>query len=276
MSNPAISIIMVFYNAEKYIKESVKSILNQSFNDYELLLIDDGSTDMSVKIVKEFKDDRIILIHTCHDYIKSLNVGLEKAHGKYIARMDADDIMHPDRLFIQYSLMENNPKIDICFSWCTIFGNKNGRHFLYNEYSGEINNPLVSMLRKNIFTHPSMMIKTDFIKNNNLKYQHYNYAEDYKLWVDVAKLGALFYVEPQSLLYYRCHKDQVSVTYNEEQERSGIRIKKEIIDYLLLQIPKEIKELYECLCALESKKLLKPNYRFDLMYEVLEYNKIML
>ena len=84
--HPAISVVMVFYNAEQFIEEAVNSVLRQSFQDFELILVDDGSQDQSLRIIKQFKDDRIVIAHKCHDYIASLNYGLEKVKGKYIAR----------------------------------------------------------------------------------------------------------------------------------------------------------------------------------------------
>lgn len=270
----SISIVLVFYNAEQYIKEAINSILNQSFKDYELLLINDGSTDKSVAFIREFTDKRIRLIHNNHNYIQSLNIGLKNAGGKYIARMDADDIMHPDRLLVQYSLMEDKPEIDFCSSWYALFSNNNGPTLVCNKYSGKITDPLVSMLQKNIFMHPGMMFKTDFIIKNKLKYLYYNHAEDYKLWVDAAKSGALFYIEPQVLLYYRVHKQQISYKYSKIQEESSFRIKDEIMKYLLPRIPEEIKNLYETLCSVESKGLVKSGYRFTLLYDILKYNNI--
>lgn len=274
-SSPAISIVMVFYNIEQYIEESVKSILNQSFRDFELLLIDDGSTDMSASIVKRFKDDRISILHNNHDFVESLNRGIDNAKGKYIARMDADDIMHPDRLLVQYQLMEDNPWIDFCSSWCTFFENKTGKRVLYNEYFGVIKDPLVSLSQRNIFIHPTMIFKTEFVKKNNLKYQHYNYAEDYKMWVEAAKKGATFYIEPQSLLFYRCHEQQVSMSKSEEQRTTSFQIKEEIIDYLLPYLPEELKVFYDCLCNMEIKNIIKQDRKTAFMSEILKLNKIM-
>lgn len=274
MKNPAISILMVFYNAEQYLKESLESIMRQSFRDYELLLVNDGSTDTSVQIINGFKDERIRLIHNSHDFINSLNLGLEKACGKYIARMDADDIMHPDRLLVQYSLMEDRADIDFCSSWCTFFAEKTRKPLQYSEHAGEVKSPLVSLLHKNVFIHPCMMFRTEFIRKNNLRYQDYTHAEDYKMWAEAANLGANFYIEPQSLLNYRCHKEQVSTAYREEQVKSSVRIKEEIMEYLLPYIPKELKELYECLSTSEANGFIKPNYRFEIMHNVLRYSKI--
>ena len=272
---PVISVVMVFYNAEQYIEEAVKSVLKQSFQDFEFLLIDDGSKDQSARIVEKFKDDRIRTIHKGHDYIASLNYGLDCAQGKYIARMDADDIMHPDRLFVQYRLMEDKPWIDFCSSWCTFFEEKTGKKVLYNESSGVIKDPLVSLLHKNIFTHTTIIFKTEFLKKNNLKYHHYNYAEDYKMWVEAAKLGANFYIEPQSLLFYRCHEQQVSTTKSEEQRKTSFQIKEEIMDCLLPDLPKELKDFYDCLCNMEIKNMVKQDLKIAFISEILKQNKIM-
>ena len=114
MNNPAISIVMPMYNSANYIQNSIQSILSQTFRDFELLIIDDGSVDNSIELVCKISDSRIKLHQNKHDFIGSLNLGLNLSGGKYIARMDSDDIMHPDRLKIQYAFMEENPEIDIC------------------------------------------------------------------------------------------------------------------------------------------------------------------
>lgn len=114
-----ISVIMAAYNAEKYIGEAIESTLGQSFSDLEIIIVDDGSTDATRSIVRSYPDERLKLIENKHDYIGSLNIGLKTASGKYIARMDADDIMHIDRLKIQYAIMEEDPRTTICSSWIT-------------------------------------------------------------------------------------------------------------------------------------------------------------
>ena len=113
-SIPAISIVMPAYNAEKYIKEAIDSIIGQSFSNFECIIIDDGSTDSTRDIIRSYNDERIVLLEKKHDYIASLNRGMNAPKGKYLARMDADDIMHPDRLKIQYAVMEAEPSITVC------------------------------------------------------------------------------------------------------------------------------------------------------------------
>ncbi len=99
---PPVSVCMLMYNASKYLRECIDSVLAQTFQDFEFLIVDDGSTDDSVEIVQSYHDSRIRLIKNKHDYIGSLNILLDEARGKYIARMDADDVMMPMRLKIQF------------------------------------------------------------------------------------------------------------------------------------------------------------------------------
>lgn len=272
--NPEISVMMVFYNSERYIKETIESILNQTFRNFELLLINDGSTDNSVKIVENFHDERVRLVNSKHDYINSLNVGMRKAFGKYIARMDADDIMHPDRLLVQHTLMEENPEVDICSSWCTMFVQKLGKAAIYRSVSGLLQSPLLLLLDRNFITHPCMMFRTESVRKFHLRYERYPYAEDYKLSVEAAKKGAKFYIEPQSLLHYRCHEEQISIKKKTEQDNTAIRIKGEIMDFILPRIPKELQDLYKCFCEVESMGYSKPNYKFAQMYKLLDDNCI--
>ena len=267
---------MTFYNSESYIREAIDSVLNQSFQDFELILINDGSTDKGVQVVEKYNDERIRLINNKHDYITSLNLGMSIARGEYIARMDADDIMHPDRLFVQYTLMEEKPEVDICSSWCTFFNVKSGKTSVYKGVSGEIGNPLLSLLDDNLFTHSSMFLRRSFVEKVNLKYQNYPYAEDYKLCFDAAKAGAKFYIEPQSLLFYRCHEKQVSISKRTEQDETTIRIKGEIMEYMLPRIPEDLQNFFVCLCKLESMKYTNSGYKYAQMYKLLKDNNFVI
>ena len=109
---PEITVLMPVRNGERYIKESIDSVLNQTLTDFEFLIIDDGSTDRTVEIIQGYTDKRIRLVRKEHQFIQNLNEGLELASGSYIARMDADDIMHTERLRIQLKRMKKNPDIN--------------------------------------------------------------------------------------------------------------------------------------------------------------------
>ncbi|MDD4353774.1 MAG: glycosyltransferase family A protein, partial [Candidatus Nanoarchaeia archaeon] len=131
MKNHRISVIMSAYNTERYIAEAIESILNQTFKDFEFIIIDDGSTDDSLKIIKRYvkKDRRIKLIHNKKNIglTKSLNKGLKIAKGQYIARMDADDISLPQRFQIQYDFLEKNKDIFLIGTTAFLIDDKGDR-----------------------------------------------------------------------------------------------------------------------------------------------------
>ena len=113
--NSLVSVIMSVYNGERFLKEAIDSILNQSFRDFEFIIIDDCSRDKTSEILSEYKDSRIVLVNNEANIglAKSLNIGIRHAKGKFIARMDADDVSLPERLRLQYEYMESHPDVDI-------------------------------------------------------------------------------------------------------------------------------------------------------------------
>lgn len=253
-----ISVVMPVYNAEMYVKDAIESVLKQSFGVFEFIIIDDGSTDKTCSIIQSFDDKRIKLIANKHDFIGSLNLGLDSAEGKYIARMDADDIMHVDRLKIQYSIMENETEITVCGAGIIRFG-ANLRPESLAHFSGLIKNPLLKFIQRNFLFHPTAMIRTDFLREHKLKYENYFYAEDFKFWTEIAKMGGQFYIDNQPLLYYRISDNQVSKQKSEEQKATTEIIITEIIEYLIEQNNSEYSELsmtFSNLCQLREKGLI--------------------
>lgn len=230
---PEITILMPVRNGEKYIKESIDSILKQTFTDFELLIMDDGSTDRTVERIERYTDERIRLIRRKHNFIRNLNEGLELALGAYIARMDADDIMHTERLRIQLKRMKKNPNITVCGTWAKIFSDKGNERNVFHFGHEIICKPVLELLKYNMLLHPSVMVKKEFLFNHHIKYQNYPYVEDYKLWFDIAKAGGILFVEPQELMMLRRSDTQVTVTKKEEMFLGSIRLRKEILLYLL-------------------------------------------
>lgn len=202
--NPVVSVVMSVYNAEKYLDDAIQSILKQTYKNFEFVIINDGSNDRSLEIIKKYKneDDHIILIsRENRGLISSLNEGIAKARGEYIARMDADDISLPFRIEKQLQVMEHDKNIVVCGSWINIFGeNINEKVARYFEHDKQIKaNLLVSCC----FAHPSVMIRKDALTNNNILYdERFKNAEDYYLWTQLAKVGK-FYNIPEILLKYR-------------------------------------------------------------------------
>ena len=230
---PEITILMPVRNGEKYIKESIDSILKQTFTDFELLIMDDGSTDRTVERIERYTDERIRLIRRKHNFIRNLNEGLELALGAYIARLDADDIMHTERLRIQLKRMKKNPNITVCGTWAKIFSDKGNERNVFHFGHEIICEPVLELLKYNMLLHPSVMVKKEFLFNHHIKYQNYPYVEDYKLWFDIAKAGGILFVEPQELMMLRRSDTQVTVTKKEEMFLGSIRLRKEILLYLL-------------------------------------------
>jgi len=227
-----ITVLLPVYNAEKYLKEALDSILNQTFRDFELLIINDGSKDNSENIIKSYSDKRIRLINNSKNLglIKTLNKGIDLAGGKYIARMDADDIMMPDRLNVQYDFLEKNPEVVVAGSYIKKFGGK----FKVTRRCQCKNDIKYWLYIGCPIAHPSVLIRSCELKQHkyNLNYAH---AEDYKLWYDLSKVGKIVVI-PKMLLKYRISNEQVSSKYNKEQKLTSAIIRREFVNDFFAEI----------------------------------------
>ena len=162
-----VSVLMPAYNAAEHIREAIDSILEQTFTDFEFLIINDGSTDNAVDIISEYDDPRIKLVHNDGNkgLIYSLNYGLEIAQGKYIARMDADDIAMDTRLEKQVRFLEDNPDTSILGTAFIFMGTPHEIH--HPNYNEEIR---IKLLDDGAFAHPTVMMRKDSIDLNNIRY----------------------------------------------------------------------------------------------------------
>lgn len=267
-----ITVLMPVYNAASYVTEAIDSVLTQSEQDFELLIVDDGSTDPTATFIAQINDPRIRVERRPHDFIQSLNWGLQHAHGKYIARMDADDKMHPDRLRIQKTILDEEPSIDVCATWAMPFGEHVKKGNWRMPHAGWIENPLKEFIRCNFVCHPTVMIRRSTLEKHQLTYSPgYPYAEDYKLWVDMARHGAQFYVEDQHLTYYRCTEGQASSLHRKEQIASGHRVQLEAIEYLIAQSPDAeiLQPIYTQMLKLEETRGMMPELFSNYFYAVL-------
>jgi len=209
---PLISIVMAVYNGEKFLTESIASILNQSFTKFEFIIINDGSNDDSLQIIETYaaKDDRIVIINQSnHGLAKSLNTGIKTAKGKYIARMDDDDISKPYRFEKQIKFLEANPEY-IIVGGNADFINEDGT-FVFKS-SKKLNN---ADLKKNItsgnpFIHPSVMIKKSVFDSIDGYDTNINkFFEDRLLWYRLKDEGKFCNLE-ESLISYRMRKNSIS------------------------------------------------------------------
>ena len=215
MSQPAISIILPAYNAEKYIALTISSLLNQTFTSFELLVVDDGSTDNTVTIIKQFTDSRIILMENGQNLglIKTLNKAALLSKGKYIARMDADDIALPGRLQLQSQFLDTNAGVAAVAGWVNFIdeaGEDKGIWSL-DRNTNSATAIKKALVKENCIAHPSVMIRTEVLQQYlyNLKQQH---IEDYDLWLRLCAEGLAIEKVQQPVLLYRVHAASVTGT----------------------------------------------------------------
>lgn len=242
MNLPAISVVMPVYNAEKYLDEAIQSILTQTYKNFEFIIINDGSSDNSLKIIEKYKneDERIVLISRENKgLITSLNAGIEYARGKYIARMDADDISLSQRFEKQIELMEKE-NLDIC-----------GGDYLSIDIQGNLQSLnltprthelcTVSLLSKVPFAHPTVMIRKEFLDKNYLKYgqSQYKKAEDLDLWIRMHEKGAKFGNVYEIIFKYRVLENSLSKV----NDRNIRKETKEMLNHFYLENQKYINEI---------------------------------
>lgn len=269
--NIAVSIVMPFYNGEKYLREAIDSILNQTFKDFELLALDDGSTDASVSVVNSYNDSRIRLIQCEHNFIATLNHGLKEAKGKYIARMDADDITMPERLEKQYTFMETHSEVDVCGSWAEIFGEGEGTIQVNTDHVSIVS----GLLLGNGMIHPTTMIRSATLTKYDLKYLEYAWAEDYKLWVDMALAGASFANLPEVLIRYRRSPSQVTQRNWEQMMKTTVQIRLEYAEGVMnsmCEYDERYLKLFDEAIGLWKSKLFDLNTLCQLIYTTYKHD----
>lgn len=221
---PVISVILPVYNGENYIAEAIESILCQTFSNFELIVIDDGSTDDTRIILLEYqaKDQRIVLVSRENKgLVETLNEGVALARGAWIARMDSDDIALPHRFECQLEWLESTGA-DVCGSWVKRFGTSDKRVVRFRQTDDAIKK---EMLFCSPFAHPTVMMRTSLIKN--LRYDTaWGKAEDYDLWERAIEAGWKMTNVPEILLLYRVHTEQVSIQSAEFQQQQGQKIRR--------------------------------------------------
>ena len=203
---PKLSVIMSVYNQEDYLRESIDSILNQTFKDFEFLIINDGSTDSSLRIIESYRDHRIRIINNevNRGLVHSLNLGLDYSHNsKFIARMDSDDIALANRFKEQVLAMESDTDLGLLGTGVKYFGSGTSE---FLKFPPTKHKELVSnLLCQNPFYHPTVIMKAEVLYNNNIRYsKEYPRYDDYCMWIDIfdkCKIGNLQKIH----LKYRRH-----------------------------------------------------------------------
>jgi len=210
MHKPLISVVLSVYNGEEYLAEAIESILAQSYKKFEFIVIDDGSTDNSLEIIKSYTDERIILISRKNrGLVFSLNEGIKKAKGKYIARMDADDIAMPTRFEEQVTFLEAHPKVGVCGTAVIGLSSKGGNGSVW-RLAKKNKTIKTEMLFSSPLAHPTVMMRRELIIKYQLFYdEKFKHAEDFELWTRFSKYTELSNLATP-LLKYRVLENSIS------------------------------------------------------------------
>lgn len=227
MKEPLVSVIISTYNEEKYIIDSINSILNQNYKNIEVIVVDDASTDNTVNLIKNLKNDKIKLyINDVNKKLAyNLNFAILKSNGKYIARMDADDISRKNRIKIQVNYLESHKETDIIASFAKTFGDSN----IIKKSLCSYDEVRATLLFTNPICHPTVMFRKSSI---DFTYDERCVAgQDYELWsriIDRKKIEILNEV----LLDYRVVKRQRNPKYLQIQKENGLKARKYLFDKL--------------------------------------------
>jgi glycosyltransferase involved in cell wall biosynthesis len=242
---PAVTVLMGVYNAATYLREAIDSILNQTFTDFEFLIYNDGSTDETAAIVRAYVDSRISFFDNPvnRSVSPNLNEGIERAAGRYIVRMDGDDIAHPERIAKQVAYMDAYPEVGLCGTAIQYFGASNALIQLPQD-NDTIQH---TMWLQNAFYQPSVIIRTSVLRESGLRYDvQYEFAEDYKLWSDMCAVTQVHNM-PEALLNYRIHPHQISRRQSLGQQQVSAKIRKEQMQRLHIQLQPEQERAFELL-----------------------------
>jgi len=241
---PEVSVVMPVYNGEKYLQLALDSLFSQDFTDFQIIAVDDGSTDNTAKILadnaKKDKRLKVVTVSPNKGLPNALNTGLENATGKYVARMDCDDISLPKRFSTQVKFLEAHPEIDLVAAFIEMFRDNEilGVHIVPTD-------PEVikaAMLFTNPVAHPTVMIRKEFLDKHNLKYANQN-VEDYEFWNRISNLGRIANI-PEPLVKYRIHTSQFSSTHNVKQEAADLAIKQSITKRLGFEFSEDQWQLF--------------------------------
>ncbi|WP_167354800.1 glycosyltransferase [Pedobacter terrae] len=260
---------MPSFNASEFVSESIGSILNQSFQDYELIIVDDGSTDDTVVKIEQFRDDRIKLIKKSvnNGHAAARNLGVDLSLGDYIAAMDSDDLCASDRLAIQYEYLKRHPKIGLVGSWAEVVNSK-------GQTLGEMAVPLdsktinTSLMMENCFIHSTLFYQKSYLKKFQFKYDEkfklacdYDFLFNFSGKAELANLG-------DPLVKYRVHDFQLSSKKKDQQIYFADLVRLKQLDRL--------KVLYTEKDALLHLKLMKGHLLSgeEIDYSIVWFNKL--
>ncbi|WP_138501896.1 glycosyltransferase family 2 protein [Nostoc sp. PA-18-2419] len=230
---PKVSIIIPAYNAMNYLPETLKSILFQTFSDFEVLIINDGSTDNIVQWARELPDPRVrLIVQENQGVATARNTGINHAKGKYIAFLDADDLWEPTKLEKQVNYLINHPEVGLLHTSMTLIdsqGNSSGRVITSNAEG----NALKKLLEQNTVVTSSVIVRYFCLKNVGEFNKDLRYSQDWEMWVRIATRYS-FAVIKEPLVYYRQHFNNATKNWQMLEQGFGV------IEKLFQLVPKEL------------------------------------
>ena len=229
MSEPTITVLLPCYNSEATLRESIDSVLAQTFADFELLILDDGSTGMPEIPTG---DPRIIYLRSDENLglSRQLNLGLDRARGEFIARLDADDIAVPERFEKQLHLLRSSPDIGICGSHARLFDADGDREIWHYPTDPDVCH--ASIFLRSSFLHPGVMMRRRVLESNNLRYDgSLRVAQDYELWLRLLKVTSGTNLD-ECLTRYRISDSQLTRAQNALKEHETDLVRTTILDEL--------------------------------------------
>ncbi|MEM8531558.1 MAG: glycosyltransferase [Chloroflexota bacterium] len=253
---PRISIVIPSYNHDRFIDRAIQSALNQTYQDMEILITDDGSNDRSISIIKEFSDPRIQLtcFHTNRGASTAMNHCIKHASGEFIAVLNSDDEFLPDKLAQQVSFLDEHPDIGAVFSYATIIDENNHEvedegHF-YKRVFVQENRTRFAWLKRfffqgNCLCHPSVLIRKECYDNVGLYDERLAHVPDLDFWIRLCAMYDI-HIIPENLVRFRIHRDETNASgYRPEViKRSGVEIAQILKNYLSSQITNHFREIF--------------------------------
>lgn len=271
---PKVSVVMPAYNAEKYICEAIDSILNQTFTDFEFLIINDGSTDRTKELILSYNNPCIVYLENERNsgIVVTLNKGLDSAKGEYIARMDADDIAISSRLEKQVAILESDKTIGVLGTGTRIFGETVDTHDTTSSTNSD--KLKAELLFSPCICHPSVMIRKSVLEKYNIRYKNeFKGAEDYEMWWQIARVSKIL-ATPEVLHCYRIHPHQVTKVKDESYFALLDRmldLRLETLDIKLTDDERKSFLLY-CFGQYESYEKQSMELFIDTLYKMLNAN----
>ena len=256
-----VSVLLPAYNAEKYLAEAIRSVLSQTYSNFEFIIINDGSTDSTESIIKSFADERIKYVANENNIglIATLNKGIALAKGELLMRMDADDICLPGRMASQLTFLKNNPEVGICGCNYIEFGKGSERHV---KLSADHNEIYAKMLFNSSLVHPSLMIRMNLLKNLSVVFDSgFPHAEDYELWSRLI-FNCKFSNVDEYLFKYRLHEGQITQKFKTLQTESADKVRRNILKQSGFVFSEEELRLH---CLLGSSQLIRSTTELSIL-----------